>query len=132
MQKFILYTLFYFLMNACKEPQFIIPTDAEFGNKMKVEIIGYDKDVMEVFLSRDGKLLFFNNSNAAGENTNLHYAKFLNDSTFQYLGELKISIRMTWKPWLRWIHLIIFTSRPIGVMALRFPHFMRACYKMIN
>lgn len=44
---------------------------------------------MEPFLSRDGRFLFFNNSNARQENTNLYYAKFLSDSTFQYLAPLK-------------------------------------------
>ncbi len=43
---------------------------------------------MEPFLTRDGSTLFFNNLNSAPENTNLHWAARVNDSTFQYNGEL--------------------------------------------
>ena len=43
---------------------------------------------MEPCLSRDGNTLLFNNLNAAPENTNLHWATKINDSTFQYNGEL--------------------------------------------
>ena len=44
---------------------------------------------MEPFLSRDDCYLFFNNSNAPGVNTNLHYALRVDDLTFQYMGEIE-------------------------------------------
>jgi len=39
-------------------------------------------------MSRDGNTLLFNNLNAAPENTNLHWATRVNDSTFEYKGEV--------------------------------------------
>ncbi|MFQ6087920.1 MAG: hypothetical protein ACE5K0_03340 [Candidatus Methanofastidiosia archaeon] len=33
----------------------------KFKNPQKVEIIGYDGDALEPFISRDGQYLFFNN-----------------------------------------------------------------------
>ena len=50
--------------------------------------MGYSGNSMEPFLSHDGSTLFFNNLNSAPENTNLHWAVRVNDSTFQYNGEL--------------------------------------------
>jgi hypothetical protein len=43
---------------------------------------------MEPALSRDGRYLFFNNSNDAAVNTNLHWAERIDDLTFQYKGEI--------------------------------------------
>ena len=43
---------------------------------------------MEPFLSRDGNTLLFNNLNSPPENTNMHWAIKVNDSTFQYSGEV--------------------------------------------
>jgi len=43
---------------------------------------------MEPFLTRDGRYLLFNNRNDASENTNLHWAKRVDDLTFSYLGEI--------------------------------------------
>jgi hypothetical protein len=43
---------------------------------------------MEPFLSRDGALLFFNDSNAPTVNTNLHWAERVDDTTFTYRGEI--------------------------------------------
>jgi WD40-like Beta Propeller Repeat len=60
----------------------------EFGLPVKVEMIGYSGNIMEPFISRDGKTLLFNNLNAAPENTNLHWATKINDTTFQYNGEI--------------------------------------------
>jgi Tol biopolymer transport system component len=53
-----------------------------------VAIVGYDGDVMEPFLTRDGRNLLFNNRNEPPENTDLHWAKRVDDLTFQYLGEI--------------------------------------------
>jgi hypothetical protein len=54
-----------------------------------VTVRGYNGDVMEPFLTRDGMYLLFNNRNEAPENTNLHWAKWVDDLTFQYLGEIQ-------------------------------------------
>ena len=61
---------------------------AEFDQPVKVEINGYSGNIMEPFLSRDGNILLFNNLNAAPENTNLHWATKVNDSNFEYKGEI--------------------------------------------
>lgn len=60
-----------------------------FGKPQKVNVLNYNEDIMEPFLADDGKTLFFNNSNHPLVNTNLHFAVKINDSTFQYRGELK-------------------------------------------
>jgi hypothetical protein len=60
----------------------------QFDAPRKVVITGYDDDVMEPFLSRDGKWLFFNNSNDPSVNTNIFYATRINDTVFRYNGEL--------------------------------------------
>ena len=59
----------------------------EFVNPRRVTILGYADHAMEPAISRDGKYLFFNNSNAA-PNTNLHWAQRIDDLTFQYQGEI--------------------------------------------
>lgn len=57
-----------------------------FGHPEAVSIRGYTQDAMEPFLSRDGRYLFFNNSNAPDVNTDLHYAERVNDLLFDYRG----------------------------------------------
>jgi len=59
-----------------------------FTNPQRVSINGYSDHAMEPALSRDGQYLFFNNSNAATVNTNLHWAVRIDDLTFQYKGEI--------------------------------------------
>jgi hypothetical protein len=54
---------------------------------MDVTINGLAFDAMEPFLAPDGNHLFFNNIND-GINTKLYYASRVNDSTFNYVGEL--------------------------------------------
>lgn len=61
----------------------------EFEQPQKAHIIGYNDHIMEPFLSRNGQILLFNNSNASSVNTNIHFASRVNDSVFQYIGELK-------------------------------------------
>ena len=63
------------------------PLSVEFTNPQQVTILGYNDHAMEPALSRDGKYLFFNNSNAA-VNTNLHWAQRIDGLTFQYRGEI--------------------------------------------
>ena len=60
-----------------------------FSEEKPVEMIGYDGHIMELFLSRDDRILFFNNLNDPSVNTNIHYAKRLDKDRFQYLGEVK-------------------------------------------
>ena len=60
----------------------------EFEQPVKVEINGYTGNIMEPFLSRDGNTLLFNNLNSPPENTNLHWATKINDTTFLYKGEI--------------------------------------------
>ena len=82
-----------FVIISCNKSadQILVPVSDQisFGTPQKVGMIGYQNDIMEPFLSRDGAVLFFNNSNNPAVNTNIHYALKLNDSTFSYQGELK-------------------------------------------
>ncbi len=63
-------------------------TFGPFSNEEVVEIVGYEGSAMEPFISRDGQLLFFNNSGSTGEDMNIHYCRKINDIQFDYLGEL--------------------------------------------
>jgi Tol biopolymer transport system component len=61
---------------------------AGFSLPERVTIRGYEGNAMEPFITRDGRYLFFNNLNAAPENTNLHYAESIDAVTFVYRGEI--------------------------------------------
>jgi hypothetical protein len=61
---------------------------ASFTNQQAVTITGNGHDAMEPFLTRDGKVLFFNNSNAPTVDTNLFWATKVDDLTFQLQGEI--------------------------------------------
>jgi len=75
---------------ACKKDTDLLNSKQfEFGNPQEVELIGYNDHIMEPFISRDGELLFFNNLNKQHVNTDLHFAKRINDSVFQYEGLVK-------------------------------------------
>ncbi|MEP7143818.1 MAG: hypothetical protein ABI707_13145 [Ferruginibacter sp.] len=63
-------------------------SQAEFGQPVRVEMNGYNGNIMEPFLSRDGNILLFNNLNSLPENTNLHWATKINDTSLQYKGEI--------------------------------------------
>jgi hypothetical protein len=65
-----------------------VPSEPEFSAPERVTVTGYNDDLMEPFLSRDGSILLFNNSNDASVNTNLHWAARVNDLTFEYKGEI--------------------------------------------
>ena len=88
MQRLSIFLLFF--LSACNRDNKTgnINPVIEFGQPVKVEMIGYSGNIMEPFLSRDGTTLLFNNLNAAPENTNLHWATKINDTTFQYKGEI--------------------------------------------
>lgn len=55
----------------------------------RVDLQGYDGDVMEPFLSRDGQVLFFNDRNEPGANTDLHLARAGTGGSFVYQGRLE-------------------------------------------
>jgi|TARA_B110000240_G_C13462603_1_gene437383 hypothetical protein len=62
-------------------------TYPSYGAEIGVTINGLTFDAMEPFISPGGSTLFFNNLNS-GVNTKLFYATKINDSTFNYVGEL--------------------------------------------
>ncbi len=70
-------------------PEAAAPATLEFGNPERVAILGYGGEAMEPFLSRDGKVLFFNNLNEPQVNTNLHWAERVDDLHFLYRGEIQ-------------------------------------------
>jgi hypothetical protein len=73
--------------NKTKIPEIIDETSNEFSNEQIVNIIGYDDDAMESHISRDGKYLFFNNQDGP-TNKDLYYATKINDTTFNFKGEV--------------------------------------------
>ncbi len=62
--------------------------DPEFENPQRVTIVGYSGDAMEPFITRDGSILIFNNSNANPAETDLHWAERVDDFTFMYRGKI--------------------------------------------
>ncbi|MCI0750932.1 MAG: hypothetical protein L0Y35_03780 [Flammeovirgaceae bacterium] len=75
------------ILIACEKKEATPSPNISFEGSQRVTITGYTDHVMEPFLSRDGNTLMFNNSNEA-VNTNLHWATRVNDSTFEYKGEI--------------------------------------------
>lgn len=75
------------LASGCDTKEVAPTENISYEGAQKVTITGYSDHAMEPFISRDGTILMFNNSNAA-VNTNLHWATRVNDSTFQYQGEV--------------------------------------------
>jgi Tol biopolymer transport system component len=59
-----------------------------FANPQPVTLIGYSGHAMEPFISRDGRMLLFNNSNDPNENTELHWAERVTDVSFRYRGKI--------------------------------------------
>ena len=72
----------------CEKAEEPEPQPGDFAGPQQVAIQGYDDHAMEPFLSRDGRYLFFNNSNDPSVDTNLHWAERIDDLTFQYRGEI--------------------------------------------
>lgn len=62
-------------------------TYPSFGSETEVTINGLSFDAMEPFISPNEEYLFFNNLND-GINTKLYYAAKINDSTFNFIGEV--------------------------------------------
>ena len=65
-----------------------------FGPERDVAINGLTFDAMEPFISANGNILFFNNLNN-GVNTKLYYATKINDSTFNFIGEINGTNQIT-------------------------------------
>lgn len=59
-----------------------------YGKEVSVVINGWTFDAMEPFISPDGETLFYNSLND-GINTKIYFAEKVNDSVFNYAGELK-------------------------------------------
>lgn len=59
-----------------------------WAQPQRVSVAGYDGDIMEPFITRDGRWLLFNNRNEAPANTNLHWAERIDDLHFRYRGEM--------------------------------------------
>lgn len=78
------------ILTCCKPVDTVIiqTTDyPSFGSEFEVIINGLSFDAMEPFISLNGDFLFFNNLND-GINTKLFYATKVNDSVFNFEGEL--------------------------------------------
>jgi len=61
--------------------------DIAYDNPLEVTINGYSDHAMEPFLSPDGQTLFYNSQNT-GINTKLYYASRINDTEFEFKGEV--------------------------------------------
>ncbi|HYD18990.1 MAG TPA: hypothetical protein VEF76_10975 [Patescibacteria group bacterium] len=59
-----------------------------YGADQEITLNGYEGEAMEAAISPDGQTLFFNNENAAGDATDIHFATRTGDLTFDYNGRL--------------------------------------------
>jgi hypothetical protein len=59
-----------------------------FRDPRPVRIVGYGGDVMEPFLSRDGRVMFFNNRNDPKIDTDLFWAERIDGLDFRFRGPL--------------------------------------------
>ena len=62
--------------------------NTEWKNPQRIEVIGYDRDAMEIGVSPDETMLFWNDKQAGG-NKDLHWATRIDDLTYQYEGEIQ-------------------------------------------
>jgi hypothetical protein len=89
--KYPFITIFLFIFSCSAE----IPvmernsTVFQFDKPKRVIVTNYRGDIMEPFISRDGHYIFFNNPNEPSVNTNIFYAERINDTVFQYKGEVQ-------------------------------------------
>jgi hypothetical protein len=74
---------------ACAQPGPPPTAETQFHDPVRVAVVGYDGDAMEPFVSRDGTILFFNNSNDPAEQTDLHWAERIDDLAFRYRGKIE-------------------------------------------
>lgn len=87
MKKQLLILLIFSILISCSTNNESTSSYPTFGNEINVTIDGLTFDAMEPFISSNGNYLFFNNIND-GINTKLYYATRINDSTFNFVGEL--------------------------------------------
>jgi hypothetical protein len=87
LERLFIIVIFFAACNRNEMPAAQMPAVA-FSEPVKVEVKGYNGNIMEPFITRDGNILLFNNLNAAPENTNLYWAVKINDSSFDYKGEV--------------------------------------------
>ncbi len=75
---------------SCREKTVINPDDEApgFTNERMVTIVGYGNDAMEPFISKDDRYLFFNNLRGPN-NKDIFYAEKINDTTFEFKGEVQ-------------------------------------------
>jgi hypothetical protein len=59
-----------------------------FQNPERVAVRGYDGEIVDPFISRDGRYLFFNTTHFDPSKTALHYADRTDDLTFVYRGKI--------------------------------------------
>lgn len=79
------------LVAAHCSPQPSLPGAAagpRYSEPERVTILGYSDHAMEPDVSSDGRILFWNNSNASPPLTDLHWALRIDDTTFDYQGPL--------------------------------------------
>ena len=81
--------LLIFGCSSSNEEELIVDTTIQFGSPQRVTVQGYDGQIMEPFLSRDGNTLFFNNLNNPSVDTNLHWSTRVSNTEFEYQGELQ-------------------------------------------
>lgn len=75
------------LLSACGGGSDPSPSFTPFSNPELVTVTGYDGDVMEPFISRDGGTLFFNDAGGVTEK-DIFYATFVDQTTFAYQGPI--------------------------------------------
>lgn len=88
MNRILIPSIVFIFSIACDNAEEVPPVPLHFEGKEQVTITGYTDHAMEPFLSRDGTILLFNNSNDPALNTNLHWATRVDDKTFLYQGEI--------------------------------------------
>lgn len=62
-----------------------------FGNPRRVDIIGLEFGAMEPFISRDGRVLFFNSDekDTPVSGKDIYYARRVDDLTFRFMGQVQ-------------------------------------------
>lgn len=66
----------------------VVALDSSFSGPRAVTIRGYEGDAMEPFVTADGRFLLFNNRNDPSVDTQLHAARAVDETTFDYVGPL--------------------------------------------
>lgn len=75
------------VLGLAKEEKQLEMVSDEFGGEKRVEIIDYDGDAMEPYISRDDRYLFFND-NEGPRNKELYWAQRVDDLKYQFKGEV--------------------------------------------